>query len=398
MNSGPAIERLLLLDPELGNPGGHYAGFAEVIRLACKRAGIGFEALGGTGSAAAVFDGIAAEYVPRWLGGALVNPWIGARKMRQQLDRDVSGRCDSRTLVFAATANHRHYAALGGWLAGLPAEFAPPLAVMLRFPEYDARRGAWSPTVHLTRFGLRRLEAVAPRRSLRLVADSDGLAAEYRQLTRLPVAELPIPHMLPESRGERLRAANAPLRFGFFGEARREKGFEILLEALEMLSSAGQLGGLEFVVQSYVRDGFAAQAALGAANRLAGRPRQNVRLIEGEMDAARFADEVFACDVLVLPYLAECYRTRNSGIFTDALAAGVAVVVTEGTWMAEQLQKHPGAGVCVPDRDPRALAAAVARMAGRPGFVRAGARTEAAAWREAHDPALFLRGLVELFD
>ena len=94
----------------------------------------------------------------------------------------------------------------------------PKLAVLLRFPEFDSIRNAWNPTARLTRRGLARLESAARRLPIRLVADSDGLAAEYRQLTGLPVAALPIPHMIASGdRGAGRASDGATLRGGYLG-------------------------------------------------------------------------------------------------------------------------------------------------------------------------------------
>ena len=44
-------------------------------------------------------------------------------------------------------------------------------------------------------------------------------------------------------------------------------------------------------------------------------------------------------EVVILPYNAESYRKRSSGIFIESIIAGKAVFVTKGTWMASELEK-----------------------------------------------------------
>jgi len=389
------ITRLVLLDPELGNPGGHYSSYADTIDRACGSLGIHFAVLGGAGSATPTFDSINASYVPRWTGGALVNPFVGGYRMHSQLRLHASSIVDAQTLVFAATVNHRHYAALARWLAELPDVRAPKLAILLRFPEYDATRRVWSRTAPLTRRGLATVAQVARHRAIRLVADSESLADEYRQLTRLPVAALPNPHMFAaEVRPPRAETAT---RIGYFGEARREKGFDLLVEAIDLLDKSNHPGGIELVVQSYVRAGFEAQGCGESCARLASRASANLRLLEGVLTAAKFEEEFLACDAVVLPYELERYGARNSGIFTDAVAAGIAVIATRGTWMHGQMEQGLGTGLTFEDGDAGGLAEAMIEMARCRDQMRVAARQGAARWRDAHDPARFLGELIELF-
>jgi len=389
------IERLLLLDPELGNPGGHYESYAETLRRACISLGIGFSALGGQASATPAFDPINTAWLPRGVGGALVNPFVGGWRMHRQLRTHATAGLSPRTLVLAATANHRHYAALGRWLDGMDEQVAPQLAVLLRFPEYDSRRGRWYPTAHLTRRGLARLEKTARRRQVRLIADSEGLAAEYRQLTSLPITALPIPHMLSEHTS-RARTGSLP-RIGYFGEARREKGFDVLVEAIDILAKSDHGIAFELVVQSYVRTGFEEQGCTAACARLDQKRFANVRVLKGSLDARRFYEEFLACDAVLMPYDAERYRTRNSGVFADAVAAGIAVIVTRGTWMQQQMDRRCGAGLAVPEGDAAALAGAIVEMARHHDEMTKNAQTAAAQWREEHDPVRFVASLANLF-
>jgi glycosyltransferase involved in cell wall biosynthesis len=123
----------------------------------------------------------------------------------------------------------------------------------------------------------------------------------------------------------------------------------------------------------------------------------NVRVLEGSLDAHRFYEEFLACDAVLMPYDAERYRTRNSGVFADAVAAGISVIATRGTWMHEQLGRGFGAGLTIPDGDATALANAIVEMAQRRDQMTKKARTAAANWRQLHDPVGFVGALANLF-
>jgi glycosyltransferase involved in cell wall biosynthesis len=120
-------------------------------------------------------------------------------------------------------------------------------------------------------------------------------------------------------------------------------------------------------------------------------------VLEGSLDAHRFYEEFLACDAVLMPYDAERYRTRNSGVFADAVAAGISVIATRGTWMHEQLGRGFGAGLTIPDGDATALANAIVEMAQRRDQMTKKARTAAANWRQLHDPVGFVGALANLF-
>ena len=63
-------------------------------------------------------------------------------------------------------------------------------------------------------------------------------------------------------------------------------------------------------------------------------PRAWVELIEQPPDAAAFRRALEATDLLLLPYQAEVYRRRSSGLLVQAMALGIPTVVPEETWLA----------------------------------------------------------------
>ena len=45
-------------------------------------------------------------------------------------------------------------------------------------------------------------------------------------------------------------------------------------------------------------------------------------------------------DIILLPYHADAYKERTSGIFTECIIAGKIPLVTPHTWMAEELKNY----------------------------------------------------------
>jgi glycosyltransferase involved in cell wall biosynthesis len=87
----------------------------------------------------------------------------------------------------------------------------------------------------------------------------------------------------------------------------------------------------------------------------------------------------------VLPRLLRLYRSQTSGPFVEALAAGKPVVVTDNSWMADQLKKY-GAGTTFEDQDSGGLADAIRRLASNYNEFRARACRAAKEWASFHNP------------
>ncbi len=90
---------------------------------------------------------------------------------------------------------------------------------------------------------------------------------------------------------------------------------------------------------------------------------RGVELIDRFLPSTEYDDLIAGCDLILLPYDADQYRSRLSAIFVDATCAGVPVVVPEGTWMSRQLEEGLGAGGAFAALSPEAIAAVVRAVA-----------------------------------
>lgn len=204
----------------------------------------------------------------------------------------------------------------------------------------------------------RRLEALAAQgHAIRLASDSGRLADQIGLLTTLAVEVLPIPHPPPEPTHATTRGSR--LRFASLGNARDEKGYFEILQAIRILQMEPfGLDGLEFWLQSNHPQPDVKEAIDAFAADLP----PEVTLIHQGMDEAAYHAAVQAADVVMAPYWRSIYEARTSGVLLEALASAKPVIATEDCWMSDELALH-GAGILVPNRDPLALAAAIRRMA-----------------------------------
>jgi glycosyltransferase involved in cell wall biosynthesis len=169
---------------------------------------------------------------------------------------------------------------------------------------------------------------------------------------------MPYVDRLPPRREARQRLGlpdGAPVVL-FFGQIKRVKGLEVLLQALPCL--AEQYPDARLVVAGEVwGDDWSRYAALIEELDLDRRLHLHLRHIADEEVASFFV----AADAVALPY----HHVYQSGVLLMALSYGRPVVATRVGGMAEVVQDGES-GYLVPRDDPQALARALARLLADP--------------------------------
>jgi glycosyltransferase involved in cell wall biosynthesis len=219
------------------------------------------------------------------------------------------------------------------------------------------------------------------RDHLRFYADTQELAAQYDALSgQVPVQVVPIPHCLPEHMftGDALPALpDRPLAIVYLGNARREKGFQLLPDLVDQLADAYlATGRARFILQSNVNFGAGEPGIAAAVRHLETYDPAHVTLVDEQMSVADFQALVLAADIILLPYDPELYASRSSGILMQALAAGCPVIVPAGCWLAHQ----PDAAAAVIYADPAGLAEATRQAVASWPALKQAAEASAARW------------------
>jgi glycosyltransferase involved in cell wall biosynthesis len=106
-----------------------------------------------------------------------------------------------------------------------------------------------------------------------------------------------------------------------------------------------------------------------------------VSVIREAMTLPDYYSAVNSTDISLFPYEVVPYRKRTSGVFAEAVAYGKPVVVTPGTWMAEQIEAGRAAGVISENLQPDSIARAIARCVADLDALRRSAQTLNAEWR-----------------
>jgi len=199
-------------------------------------------------------------------------------------------------------------------------------------------------------------------------------------------------HLDGESPGDVL-----PRRAVFLGAPREEKGFDLLVQALEKLEPLLTDGQLSVSVQASPEEAktYGMEAAFGKLEALADRA-PGVQLLGASLSEEAYARALYLSHFVLIPYRLASYSMRSSGIMQEAIEAGKPVVTFDGC-LATNILRREGAGIVVEEESPEALARGI-----RLALDDFGALSEKAAacsqhWREQHSVAAYLREVRELW-
>jgi len=400
------VTHLCLVDPAIATWHGHYGEYARAIADQARREGKGFSVLARRTVASDVIQALNAEPVFRhdfWRRfvyhrkpGFLVNPPLLNWAFGRDLHRSLSGRDLSDWLLFMPTLDHHQMLGWAWWLRQTPAAKRPRVVLLFRYsyciqsPTRLTKDSWWA------RLGFWALSRFVATGQVRLATDSQRLARQYQRLTSWPLEVVPIPHTSdtqpsPATTVERRRPR---LRLVTLGDARDEKGFGLVARAMQYLClhASPVLEQHEFVLQGYISHPSHALMR-GAQQWLQNLARPNIQLVDQSLVRDDYARFLQSADVVLLPYARRIYYARTSGPFTEALAAGKVVVVTQDTWMSDQLAEH-GGGLTTPDGDAVGLANTILAVCEQYEALAAQARKRQPAWVAFHNPANLMRQLV----
>ncbi len=189
------------------------------------------------------------------------------------------------------------------------------------------------------------------KRAAAVVANSRGLAAlAARSAGGLPIAMIPNGVDADRFTPDETPSRQGPVRCVFVGRLVRQKGLDVLLEALGRLPESACLE-VTIVGDGPLRRDLTAQAARLGLDRM-------VRFA-GWVSRADMPDLLRRADAFVFP-------SRDEGMpnaLLEAMASGLAVAATRIAGN-EELVEEGETGFLVPPDDPASLAVALARLAG----------------------------------
>jgi glycosyltransferase involved in cell wall biosynthesis len=313
------------------------------------------------------------------------------KKLNEDFERDLQALPEDvwkpDNLICVVAISQNQILGLVHFLRRLPQSGLPRVACNLMFPPSFVPWG--SVAAHGEQYYRHAFEQAAPLIDtiLYFTVENEAMRAAYRKDFGLNTRILPLPFgdTEPQQTNEGL------VRFGFFGDSKCDKGFDLLPRAVALCQREGL--DAEFVVQiqhdNWEPRTIEAERALRALT--------GVRLLEGILSGEDYDSWMSQTDVMLLPYDPIAFgAARGSGIFAEAVAAGRPIVASQGTFAGDSICKQEAEGEVFAPHTSEALAAAIARILPRLPACKARAAERAEEYAPSHSPDAFVDVLLEL--
>jgi hypothetical protein len=357
-----SMKHLLVIEPNLRDPSGHYAEFVRALGARAGGEGIEVFAHPGADGMLAAMPGVRVCTAEPRVGRPLAE-W---RTIIRAVEREVP------FLVLTADGRHAATVSVAGALSRRPPGNA---RLFFHRPPSTVRDRLLLPFAASAR---EHAMAIAPTdvvaRSLR-----DG---GWRRVECVPYPALGAPVPPHPAQFSHLLMA---------GAARLNKGLDLV--AALAVRWAGEGRTIPLLVQVSMkhaarhgrREGAVVETLLSSGYR-------GLRADGTAPERAEYLDRFHGALVLA-PYAREQFASQVSGVVLDALLHGAPVIATAGTWPGAQVERF-GAGVTMEERTAAALSAAIDTvLAGWPAY--AARACEAARTLAAeHDPRHLLESIM----
>jgi len=393
------MPRLFIVDPNLKSLHGHYYGYAARVGLAARALGVEPTILASIEAAVPYADPpvcrvFSNDYWHEMCPAATTDPYVHLETSAQRFAAELAAALSvcgatAEDAVFLPYANLVELDGVGR-LAEQFGPALPRLSFLFRRDVdeqgIDARVGPRTIGALLRR-ALATLRVHPAHSQVRVFTDSDALTDDYadRLQYRVQTAPIPVDALFTALAVPR---PSAPVVIGYFGDARLEKGYQHFPRLATLLSPALDAGAVRMVLQSNFNVPGGEAGIAPAREALVNRP--GVTVLDRPLEDVEYAQHLGATHLVVLPYQADRYVARTSGIVAEAIHAGVPLVVPEGTWMSEQLRRH-GAGVTFDPWQADGLQCAVERAIDRLPELLSRASDRRAAFVAFHNPERLAR-------
>jgi glycosyltransferase involved in cell wall biosynthesis len=402
---------LILIDSGLVNKAGHHYTLAKTVSGALARRKLRYRIFGLSGldksiaaeigviphfsrsayeclefswsekrlrSLAAIFRGAPA-------GGS---PFLSERQtwkaLNETFERDLealpAGVWQKDNLIVVLTLTQNQILGLVRFLRAMPRDRAPRVVCNLMLPPSFL---PWGLSAHGEKFYRAAFKLAAPLigRSLFFTVDNEAMRTVYCKDFGVQTRILPIPF---DASGPQ-PTMESPVRVGFFGDSRYDKGFHLLPRAIELCRRDGL--DAEFIVQ--INNSAWSQRTIEAEAAL--RALKGVRFLEGVLSSEDYVAWTGRTDVMLLPHDPVTFGAmRASGIFTESVAAGRPVVASRGTFAGTSVENNQVEGEVFAPHTSEALAAAIARLMPRLPACKARAAERAQDFARGHSPGAYI--------
>jgi hypothetical protein len=298
-------------------------------------------------------------------------------------------------LLFFGTIQHIHIFGLILWLIFTKKKNCPKTVILtlrLSIFRYDLNRWSLSYLWYLIAFKL--IKLVKSKCNIFFITDSNKLIDEYKKLTNLHISLLPIPHTFKNTDFVKFDFSknNNNIVFTSLGSARKNKGFDVIIDSIIHLSKKSNFESYQFILQSN-----------NSSNETIIKSKieffntfnfSNVTLINRELNENEYYSLLNLSDVVLIPYDMGIYYANTSGIFTEAVSFGKPVIVTKNTWMSDNLSI--GSGYTFQNRDPIDLALKIEISFKNYKNILNQSKESSEKWNKYHNSVNFVKMLFQL--
>jgi glycosyltransferase involved in cell wall biosynthesis len=285
---------------------------------------------------------------PSW--GAIENFVVHNRRFAYDM-MQVERSLFSGPLNYFSNLSEQQFLGAIRWLASFD-DVARPKAVVTLVPFKDWSDGSLSAS------NFRTIWAGCPAAVKNVIVLTVRAAVSADRFDRLLGVR---PHVLPSALVPQERRAeiasnvgapqSGPMIVSFVGGARRERGTDLLPDLVNLCAPMD----VRFFIQ--VKGEGAPGVDLRGLAAL--RELPNVELYAGVLERNAYYDAI-ARSVVLIPYDPDNYSWQFSGVYADAKFLGAPVIVSAGSWVAEEVISL-GNGLVFEEYTPAAIVACIAR-------------------------------------
>ena len=224
-----------------------------------------------------------------------------------------------------------------------------------------------------------------------LYTDTEELTQRYNSLCVGRFQTLPIP--IDDRLGlKRPHNSDRPLVVSYVGDMRDEKGIDLLPGIIGSIRRAGyDKAKVVFRIQGNLPVSGVTRRARQVREALQNASQNGVELVDGPLSSDAYMDLMLHSDVVLIPYSSNHYAARSSGVFVEAVAAGIPTVHPRESWMGRNATDKLGFGYSRPSEIPEGLDDIIVNFPRYEAASR-GCITE---WRERHSAQRLTRILIE---
>lgn len=181
-----------------------------------------------------------------------------------------------------------------------------------------------------------------------LLTDSELLTEDYLKIcSKVVTAPIPLADSITQSNDSStfsLRNLEKKdfVDFGYLGDSRNGKGFSLLPKMIEKVVAKNSK--IRFIIQcpNSEYENANIPEGLKELQDLSQKLKDNLILISERLSESDYLGLFKFLDVIMIPYNSPMFIEGTSNIFTESVALGKPVVVSNNTWMSNELKKYNG--------------------------------------------------------